>query len=137
LNRHFQTVKRGVDNGIENEIIRIPDAVGKVDARRVPILTNLKCRLAAHPAKIKKDRVAVNWTIANSLYHAWQKVCKKAGVPNRRNAFRNSYFTYRLAIVDDINVVAEEGGTSPGELKKNYLSRAPISRAMAGEWFSL
>lgn len=79
----------------------------------------------------------MNWTIANSLYHAWQKVCRKAGVPYRRNAFRNSYFSYRLAIVGDINKVAEEGGTSPGELKKNYLSRAPISRAMAEEWFAL
>ncbi len=119
------------------EIIRVPDAVGKVDARRVPILPNLKQRLAKHPAEIKRGRVAVNWSIANSLYHVWQRVCKKAGVPYRRNAMRNSYFTYRLAIVGDINVVAEEGGTSPGELKKNYLSRAPISRAMAEEWFSL
>jgi len=121
----------------DEEIIRIPDAVGKVDARQVPMLPNLKGRLAVHPAKIKKDRVAVNWSIANSLYHAWQKVCRKAGVPYRRNAFRNSYFSYRLAIVGDINKVAEEGGTSPGELKKNYLSRAPISRAMAEEWFAL
>ncbi len=120
-----------------DELIRIPDAVGKVDARRVPILSNLKRRVAAHPAKIKRDRVAVNWGSANSLYHAWQKVCKKAGVPYRRNAFRNSYFSYRLVIVGDINVVAEEGGTSPGELKKNYLSRAPISRAMADDWFSI
>lgn len=119
------------------EIIRVPDAVGKVDARRVPLLPNLKSRLAAHHSKIKKNRVAVNRTIANSLYHAWQKVCKKAGVPYRRNAMRNSYFTYRLAILADINVVTEEGGTSPGELRKNYLSRAPISRAMAAEWFSI
>jgi integrase len=119
------------------EIIRVPDAVGKVDARRVPILPNLKQRLAMHPADIKHDRVALDWTIANSLYHAWQKVCKKAGVPYRRNAFRNSYFTYRLPILGNLDDVADEGGTSAGELKKNYLSRAPISRAMAEEWFSL
>jgi hypothetical protein len=119
------------------ELIRIPDAVGKIDARRVPILPNLKRRLAAHPAELKRDRVACDWSIANSLYHAWERVCRKAGVPYRRNAFRNSYFSYRLAILGDPKLVAEEGGTSPGELKKNYLSRAPISRAMAEEWFSL
>ncbi len=121
----------------DEELIRIPDAVGKIDARRVPILPNLKRRLAAHPAELKRDRVSCDWSIANSLYHAWERVCRKAGVPYRRNAFRNSYFSYRLVIIGDPNLVAEEGGTSVGELKKNYLSRAPISRAMAEEWFSL
>ena len=121
----------------DEELIRIPDAVGKIDSRRVPILPNLKRRLAAHDAAIKRDRVAVNWTIANSLYHAWQKVCKKAGVPYRRNALRNSFFTYRLAILGNKDDVAEEGGTSAGELEKNYLSRAAVSRAMAEEWFAL
>ncbi|MDE3100591.1 MAG: hypothetical protein KGJ88_14070, partial [Verrucomicrobiota bacterium] len=119
------------------ELIRIPDAVGKVDARRVPILPNLKRRLAAHPVEIKHDRVAVDWAIANSLANAWKRVCRKAGIPYRRNAFRNSYFTYRLAILGDIELVAQEGGTSKEELKKNYLSRAPVSRAMAEEWFAL
>lgn len=119
------------------ELIRIPDAVGKLDARRVPILLNLKQRLAGHPKEIKHDRIAMDWASANSLYHAWQKVCKKAGVPYRRNAFRNSYFTYRYAILGNLDDVADEGGTSEGELKKNYLSKAPVSRAMAEEWFSL
>ncbi len=108
-------------------LIRVPDAIGKVDARRVPILPNLKNRLAAHPDEIKRNRVAAHWNLANSLYHAWQRVCQKAGVPYRRNAFRNSCFTYRLAIVGDPDKVAEEGGTSAGELKKNYLSRAAVS----------
>jgi len=121
----------------KEELIRIPDAVGKIDARRVPIFPNLKWRLAAHPAEIKQGRVACDWSIANSLYHVWERVCRKAAVPYRRNAFRNSYFSYRLAIVGDMEIVAQEGGTSAGELEKNYLSRAPISRAMAEEWFSL
>lgn len=121
------------------ELIRIPDAVGKVDARRVPILSALAARLKAIPAETKHDKVAARWSSANSLYHAWQRVCKKAGVPYRRNAFRNSYFTYRLAYLGAgaIKTVAEEGGTSEEMLKKNYLSRAPVSRAMAEEWFSI
>jgi len=60
-------------------------------------------------------------------------------VPYRRNAFRNSYFTYRLAILGagEIKTVAKEGGTSVAMLEKNYLSRVPVSRAMAEEWFAL
>ena len=121
----------------KEELIRIPDAVGKIDARRVPILQNLGLRLDAHPSEIKRDRVACDWDSANSLYHAWQRVCKRAKITYRRNGFRNSYFSYRLVIIGDPKIVAEEGGTSPGELKKNYLTRAPISRPMADEWFSI
>ncbi|MCX6929032.1 MAG: hypothetical protein NT154_38335 [Verrucomicrobia bacterium] len=123
----------------KEELIRIPDAVGKIEGRRVPILPALARRLRNIPPEIKRDRVAVDWSIANSLYHAWKRVCKKAGVPYRRNAFRNSYFTYRLAILGagEIKTVAEEGGTSVAMLKENYLSRAPVSRAMAEEWFAL
>jgi integrase len=120
-----------------DECIRVPDAVGKIDARRVPILTNLKTRLAGYPPDKKRDRVSADWAKANALYHAWQRVCRKAGVPYRRNAFRNSYFTYRLAIVNSMEQVAEEGGTSTKMLKKNYLSRAPVSKVAAEEWFSL
>jgi integrase len=120
-------------------LIRIPDAVGKIDARRVSILPGLARRLQAIPEAVKHDKVSVKWKTANSLYHAWQRLCKKAGVPYRHNAFRNSYFTYRLVILgsDKIKEVAEEGGTSVEMLKKNYLSRAPVSRAQAEEWFSL
>jgi len=123
----------------KEKCIRVPDAVGKIDARRVPLLPNLEKRIAAHSSELKRDRVAADWKSANSLYHAWQRVCKKAGVPYRRNAFRNSYFTYRLVILGagEIKTVAEEGGTSPKMLKKDYLSRAPISLATAEEWFAL
>ena len=120
------------------EIIKIPDPVGKIDARRVPILPNLAHRLAKIPIETKHDRVAVDWSIANSLYHAWKRVCKKAGVPYKRDAFRKSYFSYRLVVLDgDLKKVADEGGTSEKMLKKQYLSRGAISRAMAEEWFSL
>ena len=60
-----------------------------------------------------------------------------AGIRYKRNAFRNSYITYRLIVTEDIAKVAEETGTSPRMIKKNYQSRAAISRATAEEWFSL
>jgi hypothetical protein len=58
------------------ECIRVPGDVGKVNARRVPMLPNLKQRLARHPDELKCDRVAANLSAANSLYHAWQRFCK-------------------------------------------------------------
>ncbi|MEI9961129.1 MAG: hypothetical protein WDM76_08405 [Limisphaerales bacterium] len=37
------------------ECIRVPDAVGKIAARQVPLLPNLKSRLAAYPADFKRN----------------------------------------------------------------------------------
>jgi len=123
----------------DKRVIRVLEAVGKINPRQVPILPALDRRLKAIPEAAKHDRICVDWNSANTLYHAWQRLCEKAGVTYRHNAFRNSYFTYRLVILgnDKINQVAEEGGTSVAMLKKNYLSRAPVSMAQAEEWFSL
>ena len=93
--------------------------------------------VAAYSAEAKQGRVSVDWPSANSLTRAWRRVIEKAGVPYKRNAFRNSYITYRLILTEDIAKVAEETGTSPRMIKKNYQSRAAISRATAEEWFSL
>ena len=93
--------------------------------------------VAAYSAEAKPGRVSVDWPSANSLTRAWRRVIDKAGVPYKRNAFRSSYITYRLILTKDIAKVAEETGTSPRMIKKNYQSRAAISRATAEEWFSL
>jgi integrase len=119
----------------KDKCICVPDAVGKIDARLVLILPNLAKRLSGHPAEIKHGRAAADWASANSLWHAWEREVEKAGVPYRRNAFRNSYISYRLAILQDINRVAEETGTSPEMIRRNYL--VPISRTAAEEWFAL
>ena len=117
--------------------LKVPDAVGKICARRVPLLPNLQTRLADYPAESKRERVSVDWPTANSLTRAWRRVVEKAGVQYKRNAFRNSYITYRLILTDDIAKVAEETGTSPRMIKKNYQSRAAISRETAEEWFRI
>ena len=119
----------------KDKCIRVPDAVGKIDARLVLILPNLARRLASYPADIKRERVATGWSTANSLWRAWEREITGAGVPYRRNAFRNSYISYRLAILQDIRRVAEETGTSPEMIRRNYL--VPISKTVAEEWFAL
>jgi len=93
--------------------------------------------LAKYTAELKRERVSVDWPSANSLTRAWARTAAKAGVPYKRNAFRNSYITYRLIITEDIGKVAEECGTSAKMIKKNYQSRAAISPATAEEWFAL
>jgi hypothetical protein len=113
----------------------VPDAVGKIDARLVLILPNLAKRLAVYPADLKRERVADQWSTANSLWKAWEREITRAGVTYRRNAFRNSYISYRLAILQDIRQVAQETGTSPEMIRRNYM--VPIPRATAEEWFAI
>jgi len=103
----------------------------------VPLLPNLQTRLAKYSAELKRERISADLPSANSLTRAWARIAAKAGVPYKRNGFRNSFITYRLIITEDIGKVAEECGTSPKMIKKNYQSRAAISRATAEEWFAL
>ena len=121
----------------KHDCIRVPDAVGKLNARIIPILPNLGKRLRDYAPDLKHGRVVADWSSANALWHAWKGAVEGAGVPYRRNAFRNSYISYRLAVLQSIDRVAAEAGTSPAMIKKNYLSRAPISREQAEEWFAL
>lgn len=59
----------------------------------------------------------------------------KAGLPYKKNAFRNSYISYRLAEAKDINAVAYEIGNSPKMIRKYYLDLVTPEQAKA--WFSL
>jgi len=79
--------------------ISITDAIAKVNQRTVPILANLKRRLASYPESIKKDLASKTWLSANALYHAWKRATDAAGVPYKKNGFRNSFISYRLAVV--------------------------------------
>lgn len=115
--------------------LNITDAIAKVNQRTVPILENLKRRLQAYPQDLKKDLVSKEWRSSNALYHAWKRTTDAAGVPYMRNGFRNSYISYRLAIVKDINQVAYESGNSPEMIKKFYLGL--VTEAQAREWFAL
>ncbi len=115
--------------------IDITKPIAKVNQRPVPILENLKRRLELFPQELKKDLVSKEWRSSNALYHAWKRVTDAAGVPYKKNGFRNSYISYRLAITKDINLVAYESGNSPEMIKKFYLDLATEEQARA--WFAL
>lgn len=116
-------------------LIDLPKAVAKRLQRTVPIFDNLKRRLALYPASHKKDKVSKIWNSANTLYHMWYRIAEKAGVPYKRNGFRNSYISYRLIETNDIKLVAAESGNSPDMIHEYYFDR--VTPAQAQRWFSL
>jgi integrase len=119
----------------KEEKINITKAISKLGQRIVPILPNLKARLAKYPISQKRDKVSKLWSHANSLYHVWKRLADKAGVPYKRNAFRNSYISYRIAQTKDIKLVAYESGNSPEMIRQYYLDLATPEQASA--WFAL
>lgn len=115
--------------------INISKAISKTNQRAVPIAENLKRRLQAYDASFKKHKVSKGWGSANALYHAWKRACDEAGVPYKKNGFRNSFISYRLALTKDINLVAYESGNSPEMIQQFYLDLATPEQAAA--WFAL
>ena len=119
----------------DQKVIQIPREIAKLKFRTIPILENLQRRFGAYGPEIKKGRVCKAWNSANALYHAWLRVCKKAGVPYKKNAFRDCYITYRVALTNDPKLVAMESGNSEKMIRENYLHLT--TREQAVEWFSL
>jgi hypothetical protein len=115
--------------------VNITKAISKVNQRAVPLTENLKRRLQAYDAAIKKDQVSKRWHSANALYHAWKRASDAANVPYKKNGFRNSFISYRLAATKDINLVAYESGNSPEMIQQFYLDLATPEQAAA--WFAL
>lgn len=116
-------------------IIKVPKEIAKLKFRSLPIVENLKRRLAVYGPEVKQGRVCKEWTSANSLYHAWVRLCKKAGVPYKKNAFRDCYITYRVALTNDPKLVAMESGNSEKMIRENYLHLT--TKEQASEWFAL
>jgi hypothetical protein len=115
--------------------ISITEAVAKLDHRTISMPENLRGRLKAYPAEIKHDKICKQWTLGNSLYHAWLRVAKDAAVAYKKNALRNSFISYRLALTKDINSVAYESGNSPQMIRKYYMGLVTPEAARA--WFAL
>lgn len=115
--------------------ISITEAVAKLDHRTISMPENLRTRLKAYPAEVKHDKICKEWALANSLYHAWLRVAKDAAIAYKKNALRNSFISYRLALTKDINSVAYESGNSPQMIRKYYMGLVTPEAAKA--WFAL
>jgi integrase len=109
-------------------IVAKPDA--KTRARRtIPILGNLESWLSTY--RKAKGRVVPYSNVTNQLL----KVASNAGLDWRKNALRHSFGSYRLALIDNENLVAREMGNSPAVIYSSY--HAARTKSQASDWFSI
>ena len=99
--------------------------------RIVPILPVLSAWLKDHQKTM--GRICPEYARLNNLTRQYASVCEKAGVAVKRNAFRHSFASYRLAQVESADKVALEMGNSPRKLFTNY--RELVTKEEAEEWF--
>lgn len=99
--------------------------------RLVPISDNLRALLKPY-AKNSGPVVPVSYArSADTL----PSLVKRAGVTFKKNAFRHSGISYKVAMTGDVARVADESGNSPVVIRTNYLRR--VKPAMAAEWYAI
>ena len=110
----------------------------KTAARRlVPISDNLAAWLAPHakpfgPLNPCEEHLE---NVGNALGDRFERAAVRAKVTWKRNGFRHSYISYRVATLKDVPAVALECGNSPQVIFSNY--RALATDAEAKAWFSI
>jgi integrase len=118
----------------DQNVIILRKAVTKTKGRRiVPLKPNLKAWL--EPYRREQGRIAARWINAETLAKAWTNWIKRAGVPYKKNAMRNSYISYRVAETSDISCVALECGTSAAVIQEEYLEL--VTKEDAIQWFAI
>ena len=110
----------------------------KTAARRlVPISDNLAAWLSPHAKRFGLmnpcEEQAEN--VGNALGDRFERAAARAKVAWKRNGFRHSYISYRVATLKDVPAVALECGNSPQVIFSNY--RALATDAEAKAWFSI
>jgi integrase len=110
----------------------------KTAARRlVPIGDNLAAWLKQHVQKSGPvnpcQEQAKN--VGNALGDRFERAAARAKVAWKRNGFRHSYISYRVATLKDVPAVALECGNSPQVIFSNYHALATDAEAMS--WFSI
>jgi integrase len=118
------------DNNLERRFIVVEAEKAKTKRRRlVPISDNLAAWL--QPIAQAEGPVLGIW----HTHHVCHVVMRRAGVEWKRNAFRHSYVSYRLAIANDAAKVALEAGHDPQVMFAHY--RELVSEDQAREWFNI
>ncbi len=123
---------------LSERIIVVGAENAKTAARRlVPISDNLAAWLAPHAKRFGSmnpcdERVG---NVGNALGNRFERAAARAKVAWKRNGFRHSYISYRVATLKDVPAVALECGNSPQIIFSNY--RALASDPEAKAWFSI
>ena len=110
----------------------------KTAARRlVPISDNLAAWLASHVKRFGPVNPCTEemHNVGNALGNRFERAAARAKVSWKRNGFRHSYITYRVATLKDVPAVALECGNSPNVIFSNYRALATESDGEA--WFAV
>lgn len=118
----------------EQDVIVLSREITKTKKRRIPpLLPNLKKWLL--PYRDRTGIIADRWSSAQTLSKSWTNWAKKVGVKYKKNAMRNSYVSYRVAVVKDLAQVSLESGNSPKVVQEDYLELVMENEAQ--KWFSI
>ena len=123
---------------LSEKLIVVGAENAKTAARRlVPISKNLAAFLSPYAKRFGSmspcDEQAEN--VGNALGDRFERAAARAKVAWKRNGFRHSYISYRVATLKDVPAVALECGNSPQVIFSNY--RALATDAEAKAWFSI
>ena len=126
------------DVRLSEKLIVVSAENAKTAARRlVPISDNLAAWLTPHAKRSGAlnpcEEHAEN--VGNALGDRIERAAARAKVSWKRNGFRHSYISYRVAVLKDVPAVALECGNSPQIIFSNY--RALATDAEAKAWFSI
>jgi integrase len=123
---------------LAEKLIVIEANKAKTAARRlVPIPDNLAAWLTLHakrsgPVNPCKEQLH---NVGNALGDRFERAAARAKVTWKRNGFRHSYISYRVAVLKDVPAVALECGNSPQVIFSNYRALATESDGKA--WFAI
>ena len=110
----------------------------KTAARRlVSMADNLVAWLAPHVRRFGPVNPAAEdgTDVGNALVNRLERVAARAKVKWKRNGFRHSYISYRVATLKNVPAVALECGNSPAVIFSNY--RALATEAEGCAWFAV
>lgn len=124
------------DVKVDRRLIDLSAEKAKTATRRlVPITDNLAAWLKPFVEDGAAGRVCPDYANLDNLTRHFAAIATAAGFPAKRNAFRHSYASYRLAIVESADKVALEMGNSPRKLFTNY--RELVTQEEARDWFAV
>lgn len=119
---------------MDRQHISLDAEKAKTATRRiVPILPNLSAWLAPHVKK--SGRVTPDFQNLDNLTRKFSAICASVGVKQKRNGFRHSFASYRMATEKSAPAVALEMGNSPKKLFTNY--RELVTEDEGKEWFDV
>jgi integrase len=123
---------------LAEKLIVVSAENAKTAARRlVPISDNLAAWLKPRVQKSGPVNPCVEkvTNVGNALGDRFERAAARAKVAWKRNGFRHSYISYRVATLKDVPAVALECGNSPQVIFSNY--RALATDAEAKDWFAI